>query len=563
MPVVSDFTALISGYSWTGIEVPGRPVFITYSFPGASPASHADPGAMGGATGTFQAFDAADKALARLAIGEWAAASGLVALEVGANQGDITFSWYDFSGTQYDGAGGIGFYPFGTYTGSSAPFFIDHRSTNDLAGDIMINLDFAVGGSPDYVLLLHELGHALGLKHPFETFGSHTETLDPLVDNTNNTVMSYTPGPLPTTALGPLDKDAAAHVYGAAGSGGSQVFAWSWDSMARILTQTGFNALGDTMVGVSVADSMLGQGGDDSIFSLDGNDTVNGGAGNDRIFAGSGNDSVIAGTGNDTVEGWSGSDTINGQAGDDSLDGGDGNDRLSGLDGLDTLFGGTGADRLDGGTGNDSLYGWTGNDKLFGGDDNDLLLGGDDKDQLNGDAGDDQLYGEAGKDKLWGGSGSDTLLGGDDTDSLYGGLGIDRLFGDGGNDKLWGEDDGDQLVGNDGNDVLDGGAGADNMFGNAGLDTLIGAAGDDSLNGGADADRFQFGPAFGADIVWDWQDGIDLLALVGIAGVTAIGNLTIADDGFGNTLVTAGAEGSVRLIGIAAASVTAADVVFV
>lgn len=561
MPVVNDYTALISGYSWAGVEVPGRPMFITYSFPNASPASHADAGAMGGATATFQAFDTGDKALAQAAINEWAAASGLIALEVGATRGDITFSWYDFSGTQWDGAGGIGFFPFGAYTGASAPFFIDHRTTNDIAGDIMINRDFAVGGDPAYGLLLHEIGHALGLKHPFEVFGAHDETLDPAADNTGNTVMSYT-GPNPT-ALGQLDRDAAAFLYGAAGSGGSQVSSWSWDAGAQVLTQTGFNALGDTIIGVSVADSILGQGGDDAIFGLDGNDTLAAGDGDDLVFGGSGNDSAIGGGGNDTIDGWIGNDTLNGQDGDDSLDGGQGNDRLTGLGDNDTLFGDAGADRLDGGTGNDTAYGWTGNDKLFGGDGADLLAGGDDKDQLNGDAGDDALYGEAGNDKLWGGAGGDTLSGGADKDSLYGGTGIDFLYGDPGNDKLWGEDDGDQLVGNDGNDSLEGGAGNDNMFGDAGLDTLMGGAGDDSLTGGGGSDWFQFDPAFGADIVWDFADGSDLLVFAGIPGVTGIGNLGIVDDGFGNTSIGTGGAGTVLLIGVAAASITAADVFFI
>ncbi|MFI3123508.1 MAG: matrixin family metalloprotease, partial [Methylococcales bacterium] len=39
-----------------------------------------------------------------------------------------------------------------------------------------------------YETLLHEIGHALGLKHPFET----PNKLEKDLDNTNNTVMSYT-----------------------------------------------------------------------------------------------------------------------------------------------------------------------------------------------------------------------------------------------------------------------------------------------------------------------------------------------------------------------------------
>jgi hypothetical protein len=487
MPVVTDHTALLSGYSWAGIEVYARPLFITYAFPSASPTSHAAADVMGTAVSTFATLDAADRTLARQAIAEWAAACGLIALEVGPLRGDITFSWYDFTGSLFDGAAGIAFYPFGAYTGASAPYFIDHRTTNDVGGDVFLNLDYAVGGLPDYGLLLHELGHALGFKHPFEVFGEHDETLDPLLDNTTNTVMSYT-GPSPTQ-LGPLDLDAAAAVYGAAGSGGSQVQSWAWDSASSLLTQTGFNTA-DTMIGVSVSDSMLGQGGDDWILGLDGNDTLNGLAGNDVLFGGSGNDSLLAGAGNDTAEGWQGNDTLGGGAGDDSLDGGAGNDRLFGGDGLDVLFGDVGDDRLDGGAGNDTLFGWAGFDRLYGMEGDDVLAGGDDK------------------------------------------------------------------------DLLDGGAGQDNLFGDAGNDTLNGGEGNDSLTGGAGNDRFLFTVNFGWDIVWDWEDGLDRLAFSAIPGVTSIGNLGIADDGFGNARVTVAGHGEALLIAVAASTITAADMLF-
>jgi hypothetical protein len=33
MTVVTDYTALLSGSYWNGIEVTGNPVIVTYSFP--------------------------------------------------------------------------------------------------------------------------------------------------------------------------------------------------------------------------------------------------------------------------------------------------------------------------------------------------------------------------------------------------------------------------------------------------------------------------------------------------------------------------------------------------
>jgi hypothetical protein len=38
MPVVSDYTALLSGDYWNGVEVTGTPVIVTFSFPTFAPA---------------------------------------------------------------------------------------------------------------------------------------------------------------------------------------------------------------------------------------------------------------------------------------------------------------------------------------------------------------------------------------------------------------------------------------------------------------------------------------------------------------------------------------------
>lgn len=533
MTVVSDYTALLQETSWAGFELSNRPMFITYSFPTISPPSNADAGAMGAAASTFQAFGASEQALARQALQEWADSCGLVLLEVKPTQGDITFGWYDFSTSPYPTDGGIGFNPGGNWDFLSYPYFIDHREFTDLGGNIMINSDFAIGGgagsggTPGYGLLLHEIGHALGLKHPFELRAApHDVTLAAALDNTGNTVMSYT-GASPTT-LGQFDKQAVAFLYGAAGSDPVLGVDYSWNAATSTLRQFGDNT-SETLIGVSVLDSITGGGGNDSIFGLDMNDTLNGGTGNDGAFGGSGNDLMLGGTGDDTLDGGTGNDNMNGQDGHDDLWGGDGNDTLTGL---------------------------TGDDFASGGDGNDRILGGD---------GADSLYGDAGVDNIDGGAGNDVVVGGTESDVLRGGTGLDSLYGGTGNDKLYGGDDADQLSGDDGNDQLFGEAGGDNLFGDAGRDTLTGGAGADWLTGGASNDRFVFDTGFGDDIVYDFQDGVDRLAFSGIVGVTGVANLSISQIAWGPgvaTLVAVAGQGTVVVVDIAATNITGADILF-
>jgi methionine-rich copper-binding protein CopC len=72
-------------------------------------------------------------------------------------------------------------------------------------------------GSSGYETLLHEIGHALGLDHPFEG----TYSLPSNEDNTNNTVMSYTRVGANKTTFQAYDLLALNWIYGKDGLGGS------------------------------------------------------------------------------------------------------------------------------------------------------------------------------------------------------------------------------------------------------------------------------------------------------------------------------------------------------
>ena len=205
------------------------------------------------------------------------------------------------------------------------------------------------------------------------------------------------------------------------------------------------------------------------------------------------------------------------------------------------------------------------------------LIGSADDDTLSGRAGDDVLLGDAGDDTLDGDGGDDTLYGGDDDDTLSGGGGNDVLYGDdedsgaaSGDDLLAGGSGDDTLYGDGGDDVLEGGAdddtlyggsGNDDLYGDGGDDVLEGGSGADSLTGGTGADTFVFAAAHGADTITDFTpeegDQIDLSAFAGLGGFAS---LTLAADGTATVLdLSAHGGGTVRLSGIAAADLLAAD----
>jgi hypothetical protein len=68
-------------------------------------------------------------------------------------------------------------------------------------------------GGDGYLTILHEMGHALGLKHPFE----QPVVLPNNIDNTNYTVMSYNTVTPYATSYGPIDIAALRYLYGGDG----------------------------------------------------------------------------------------------------------------------------------------------------------------------------------------------------------------------------------------------------------------------------------------------------------------------------------------------------------
>lgn len=120
-------------------------------------------------------------------------------------------------------------------------------------------------GSSGYETLLHELGHALGLKHPFDD----AINLPGNVDNTQYTLMSYNSVGGVHSVYSPYDIAALNWLYGGDGLGGALGIGSS--TGARYLTGSGND---DILTGTAANDVLRGNGGNDVLNGGDGTDTA-------------------------------------------------------------------------------------------------------------------------------------------------------------------------------------------------------------------------------------------------------------------------------------------------
>lgn len=344
--LVNDVTRL------NGMAPRGAPVIVTYTFAGPAVVAAA------GGHGADDTLRAAVRSAVDVA--EGTAALRFVEVEPGADA-MVRFAYND----DRDG------WSWANYPRSSA-------AAPDILSDIEMNRHYGDygPGSSGFQVLLHELGHAMGLKHPHD--GS--QRLEAAYDNTNHTLMSYRWRGAPKDVYQSLDQGALETLYGEAGS--LEGVRTRWDGERDVMTVIGTRS-GDTLIAVNDATRIEGRQGADALFGRGAADTLRGGAGPD------------------TLTGLDGADRLVGGRQGDQISGGWGADRLIGADGPDRLFGEQGGDRLGGGADRD---------RLFGGADADTLRGGGGDDTLRGGEGDDRLVGGRGADMMEGGLGADVFV---------------------------------------------------------------------------------------------------------------------------------------------------------
>jgi hypothetical protein len=229
-------------------------------------------------------------------------------------------------------------------------------------------------GSYEYMTIIHEVGHALGLKHPFER-GASGVRLPPESDNYLWTVMSYSAyadaGPdvwanfYPTTLMY-LDLVALEKMYGPAIDANSGNTEYVYRQDMRYWETISDSGGIDTIIYEASSDGCLIDLSNEDFSRMgkpihfsDGTTT------RDTICMGP---STII----ENATGGGGDDRLIGNRNANRLIGNGGSDQLTGGAGADNLNGGSGKDRLNGGAGNDTMS-WTAGDRYDGGDGHDVL----------------------------------------------------------------------------------------------------------------------------------------------------------------------------------------------
>jgi serralysin len=335
---------ILSGSEWATTS-------LTYSFP-TDPSLYGSGYGSGEPSNNFKPFTSIQQEAVKDVLTNYSAVSNLTfsqVAETSTQHGDLRYAESDSPGTAW------AYYP----------------STSAVGGDAWFNnsthyYDNPVVGNYGYLTLLHETGHALGLKHPQDIKGVFgTEPLDH--DSLEYTVMSYrsyigasTTGGYTNEAhsypqtLMMLDIAAIQDMYGAdynsqsgdtvyrwspttgemfvngvgqGAPGGNRIFMTVWDggghdtydfsnyttNLTIDLSPGGWSTVSSTELAYlgaghyaagNIANALLYQGNTASLI-----ESAIGGSGNDRLIANVADNHLTGGAGNDYLDGGDGIDT--------------------------------------------------------------------------------------------------------------------------------------------------------------------------------------------------------------------------------------------------------------
>ena len=298
--------ALMSGYKWGS-----GAVTIKYSFLDALPSYYSSTAPE---ANNFSSFTVAQEQAAKSVLDQISSVANVTFIETTDPYAQIAFGNASLGG----GVGAWTYYPYST-------------SANNFAGDVWVNSDYAFNLNPtigtfSYLVLIHELGHAMGLKHPFEG----TATLSGAENTRQYTVEAYNadpwmPGVEPQSYM-TYDIAALQYLYGANAATGAGDNVYAFDG-ANNLVQTIWDAGGLDSFDASGASTPvtldLRAGHFSSVGTLNGTSLAKD---NVAIAYGVTIENAVGGSGNDTIIGNAAANRIVGGGGDDLLTGGGGAD---------------------------------------------------------------------------------------------------------------------------------------------------------------------------------------------------------------------------------------------
>ena len=508
----------------------GDPVTVTYAFRATAP------GTMPNQTTGFSQFTATQIAATELMLTAWSDVARITFNRVGS--GTTGPGAYSDAATML-----FGNYASGAENAAAFAYLAGNADHSASSGDVWVNSSLSYNASPQYLaygyqVLLHEIGHGIGLSHPGDyNAGNGSPSYNDAVyyeDTRQYSVMSYWPESNTggnnggNYASAPLLDDIAAaqRLYGANMTTRTGDTVYGFNSTADRIW---YNA-GTPVAPQAVVFAVWDAGGTDTLDFSGYNQVstidlrqghfsnVGGLVGNVSIAMGAVIENAIGGAGVDAIHGNSANNRLTGGLGDDNIWGGNGSDTavFSGNRAAYTITYGTELiagvvpsqiTTVSGPDGTDVLRGveflqfadqtvTVAHTSSAG-----ILLEGDaTSETLNGTTYADYLYGADGDDTINGGDGSDVINGGRGADTLNGGNGVDTLdysnstggvtvnMGTGTSSGAAGSDtfNGfEQLRGSNYNDTLTGSEAGESIYGWGGVDTINGGGGDDLLVAGA------------------------------------------------------------------------------